>query len=279
MFYIVDMKEAAKKRLSGEWGSGILYSLGPTFIMSIVTLTTSSVFTPLVEGDSVLNIVLLITWLVLILLLGAITSFMSVNLVVKFTRYDEKIDFFLGWKPLKSFARYCGFQVLFGIVVLLVFSLVLITFFSSEIKMLLVDFDSITENDIFDMFFSFAAVYFITFIVVLVLQIKFMFVPQIIAHEEKGIFEAITDSWQLTKGNFFRLIGFYLSFTGWYILAQITYGLGLLYFMPYFTVSKVELYFALINYQVDEAKKQEETEEVLIEEEEQSTQEEDPFDV
>ncbi|MPM55386.1 hypothetical protein SDC9_102182 [bioreactor metagenome] len=51
--------------------------------------------------------------------------------------------------------------------------------------------------------------------------------------------EAIGQSKDIMRGHTGEMILFYLSFIGWYLLVPITFGLILLYLVPYFTASRL----------------------------------------
>jgi uncharacterized membrane protein len=54
-----------------------------------------------------------------------------------------------------------------------------------------------------------------------------------------GIGPAIRQSLDVMEGNGWKMIRFYLSFIGWALLIPITFGLILLYLVPYFTASRL----------------------------------------
>lgn len=55
--------------------------------------------------------------------------------------------------------------------------------------------------------------------------------------------KCISQSWKITKKRFFKIIGFNLSFIGWWLLTIYTLGLLSLYVMPYYYTSLCNLYF------------------------------------
>ena len=75
---------------------------------------------------------------------------------------------------------------------------------------------------------------------------SYWMVPYIIA-ENPGIStsRAFKISCQTTKGEKMRIFVFELSFIGWYLLCALTFGIGLIFLLPYVSASRAELYAAL----------------------------------
>ncbi len=57
---------------------------------------------------------------------------------------------------------------------------------------------------------------------------------------------AITRSSQLMKGHKMQYFWFGVSFIGWYLLALLTLGIGLLWLVPYFNTAKAAFYHELL---------------------------------
>lgn len=59
---------------------------------------------------------------------------------------------------------------------------------------------------------------------------------------ETGVIEAMNISKAITKGHRGELLGFYLSFFGWYVLEIITLGIAALWVVPYIRMSVYNFY-------------------------------------
>ncbi len=59
---------------------------------------------------------------------------------------------------------------------------------------------------------------------------------------EMGAVDAMKKSWQMTQGHKMRLFWLTLSFTGWFILSIMTFGLGLLLLSPYMGTTYAHYY-------------------------------------
>lgn len=70
--------------------------------------------------------------------------------------------------------------------------------------------------------------------------------PYIMAEDPNiGVWDAMKKSKELMVGHKFELFVFYLSFIGHFILGAITFGIWLLYIIPYFQASQVNYYLHL----------------------------------
>lgn len=75
------------------------------------------------------------------------------------------------------------------------------------------------------------------------ISIRLIFAPYIIIDQHLKVMDAIKKSWTYTRGKFWYLFFFPLSFILWYLLIIPTLFLILLYLIPYIGLSYVALYF------------------------------------
>ena len=59
---------------------------------------------------------------------------------------------------------------------------------------------------------------------------------------EIGGLEAIRRSKEMMEGHKMRFFEFWLSFLGWFILGIATFGLGMIYAVPYYRAAKANFY-------------------------------------
>ena len=79
--------------------------------------------------------------------------------------------------------------------------------------------------------------------VLLLLVVRFKFTFFVMNHRlDETAWGCIRASWRLTQKKVLRLIGFELSFIGWWILVSLTYGLILFYVLPYYNTATANLY-------------------------------------
>ncbi|MCD7854914.1 MAG: hypothetical protein LUG66_04780 [Clostridiales bacterium] len=96
----------------------------------------------------------------------------------------------------------------------------------------------------------FGTISFISAVFLVLLLAKYLFTSFILTdihnktltfdREAKGDIYALNE--RLTYGKYFDRIKFVLSFSGWFLLSLITFGLGFAFLVPYFLQSAAELY-------------------------------------
>lgn len=83
----------------------------------------------------------------------------------------------------------------------------------------------------------------IALLVLLLLSVRFKFTFFVMNHQQdETAWGCIRASWRLTQKKVLRLIGFELSFIGWWILVSFTFGLILFYVLPYYNTATANLY-------------------------------------
>jgi len=76
--------------------------------------------------------------------------------------------------------------------------------------------------------------------------LEYIFMPYIfLENDDKSPGEILAESSMITKGKKLMLFKFVLSFSGWYILGFLCFGVGILFVNPYFEMSLKELYLKL----------------------------------
>ncbi len=83
-------------------------------------------------------------------------------------------------------------------------------------------------------------------IVIIVISVKLKFVFFVMNHQtDLTAGQCIKRSWEITKGKFWKILLFELSFIGWYILVALTFGALSLYVLPYHDTACANLYLDL----------------------------------
>lgn len=97
---------------------------------------------------------------------------------------------------------------------------------------------------IYDGFILIFTILLITFIVAICLLSVYIFpiTYLLIDNDELGIFEAIDKSIKIMNGNKIEYVKLMLSFTGWYIVAILSLGIGFLWVTPYYMVTVTNYY-------------------------------------
>ncbi len=76
--------------------------------------------------------------------------------------------------------------------------------------------------------------------------IKFRFTTYLIIDKGTSIVESMKKSWELTNGNYFRILFFPFAFFFWFLLGIFTCFLGFIYVIPLMTVAHVYLYLIIL---------------------------------
>lgn len=115
-------------------------------------------------------------------------------------------------------------------------------------------------NDLFSGFRFFTTNFILNLLIVIftVLWTLLLIVPGIIAaikysmayyilndNPEIGGLEAIRRSKEMMNGHKMRFFEMWLSFLGWFILGVVTFGLGMIYAIPYYRAAKANFYLDL----------------------------------
>ncbi len=81
---------------------------------------------------------------------------------------------------------------------------------------------------------------------IVLFPVRLKFVYFVMNHKtDLSPWQCIKQSWKITKGKFWKILGTELSFIGWYLLVPITLGAINLYFRPYHDTTIANLYLHL----------------------------------
>lgn len=120
---------------------------------------------------------------------------------------------------------------------------------------------------------------------VMIITIRFSFTLYIIGDTDENLLEALKKSWTITRGNWWRLFFFPLSFLLWFFAIIFTLGLALIYVTPYIKVAHASMYNHLLKeneFIFDDGfsrKRDDLTDDSALDEKQSKFDEKDPFDV
>ena len=83
-------------------------------------------------------------------------------------------------------------------------------------------------------------------LIVIIISVRFSFTTYIIADSDLGFIEAMKKSWKISKGNWWRIVFFPISFILWLLLCIVTIGIALIYVIPYMTIAHGAFYDELL---------------------------------
>ena len=212
----VAIKNEAKRLLQGRWANAV----GAVFIFFVLA--------------EIVNYISYIIPILGIIIGIAIISYFSLS----FNKYCVKVSENIGrikysecFLDASTFFKTIGAELLVGLALIIPFiiiSIILIVI-SPELE----------------------GIFFILFLIVIILTciftvyISLSFFPLafiFIEEKEIGIIEGIKKSMNISKGVKWEYFVFLLSFIGWYLLAIITCGIGLLWLTPYYMLSTYLFY-------------------------------------
>jgi uncharacterized membrane protein len=83
-------------------------------------------------------------------------------------------------------------------------------------------------------------------LIVIIVTVRLSFTQYIIADSDLDFIEAMKKSWKISKGNWWRIVFFPLSFILWLLLSVFTIGIALIYVIPYMTIAHGAFYDELL---------------------------------
>lgn len=242
-----EIKNNAKSAMKGHIGEAILVAL----ILPIAFSMIGSFF------NSILGAVHWSIPAFLATFTNAIATYITLRMIIKIVRHKSDKIFigFLGTK--KGILSSMGFALVtmsFGLVYIFVFW-EYFTVLWDVMKLLQTDFFTSNPDAIEDWLNSiivkepsalsliFTALY---TIIILIVTVRISFTTYIIADSDLNVFEALKKSWNITRGNWWRIFFFPLSFILWIFAIIFTFGLAIIYVGPYIAIAHGALYNALL---------------------------------
>lgn len=220
-----ELKELSKSQLKGNWKVPVLAMLAYSIVMYLVSYLNDS-------ESSFVSLIGLILVLVIESWFFVAYPRLSLNL-----RENESVDFSDLSVSNKTFFKSLGFSVLVGIILIIVYMILMVTFVGGFTISVL------NANDLFEAIAPMVIAGIILWLISIVIQLAISMVPFILADkEEVGVFKSISLSIKMMKCHKWRLFIIWLSFIGWAILSILTLGIGFLWLSPYFTLTMANFY-------------------------------------
>lgn len=244
-----EVKQDAKLAMSGKMGEAILAALILPIAFSIVISTIGTGFDRINPFlTSILNP-----------FFTAVTTYFVLRIIIKISRYkhDQMFSNFFGSK--KGILASLGVAIFFAIPTIAIFAIhwdIISQFLNifadisanPELYADPVYMEEYMNNIILNYSPSIAALVatFVIGIISIIMAIRLRFAAYIVADSDLDFLSAIKNSWKYTKGNFFRILFFPLSFILWSFVVLITCGLAIIYVTPYMAIAEAALYNALL---------------------------------
>ncbi len=240
-----EIKVKAKSRIHEKFGIALAVVYVPSLIVMAITMFTSelTVFLP--------DIPELITDYIISVLLGFCAGYISLKLLIQYIRGKNEIDFKDLFKFEKEFVPFFFYRlILLGIFILCFFPIIPLIYQVYTDVMIMADSIAIEQyfessDTVLELMKGLNVVLLVLFLSLL-LMVRFQFTPYVIIHKQTGLVEGMKKSWEITRGSYFRVLFFPLSFILWILLGIITCGLGFFYVSPYMMVSNGYMYITLM---------------------------------
>lgn len=233
-----EVKQMAKNRLSGNWGSALIAVFIPLLIAIVVGIIVGLVFLAAPIVSTIAST-----------LVTAVTSFMILRMIIPFAKGKEQVDFGSSFGPGQWLTQFMLYSLIIFAVTLIVNIPVNLAFYGepfvfgadAEVQVN-------TSGQLFDTAQISSMVYsLVTSVVLWLITLKLYFTQNLIADKGLSAVDAMKTSWNLTSGNLGRLIYFQLSWIGWYLLSVLTCGLLLFYVLPYHMTADAFLYLEVLD--------------------------------
>lgn len=279
-----DIKSDARDSMKGHIGEVILAGLIMPLAFSLIFNFFNGIFE-------------FIHWSIPIFIssfTSAFSSYIVYRMLIKISRYkSDKIfnDFFGTKKGIFSSLAWGLISLLSLVVYIIIFWEYIVFFWEAFDLVQTTEYlenpeilELFINNYIFPELSTLAIIIAIVYsFIIIILSIRFSFALHIVADTNVNILEALKKSWRITKGNWWRVFFFPLSFILWAFAVTITLGLAIVYVVPYKAVSHASLYNHLLKEQGinfdDGVKREVETveDENALDNDEKQFDKEDPF--
>ena len=242
-----EIKGKAKSAMNGHIGEVILVGLILPIAFSMI-------------GSFLNGISGLAHWSIptfLQLLTNAVATYITLRMVLKIVRYkpDKIFVKFLGTK--KGILSSLGFA-LFSILISMGYIIIFWDYFAllwDLMRIMPADY-FVSDPEVFEnwandqvikdpsiLLFMISGIY---TLIVIIVSVKLSFTTYIIADTDLDFIEAMKKSWKISKGNWWRIVFFPLSFILWILLSVVTFGIALIYVIPYMTIAQGAFYNELL---------------------------------
>lgn len=216
MLLRAQLKQMSKEQLKGQWGEKALESLVMLLISLVVNAVIGLIFRT-GKNSALTSATSLITSLVTTPILFGFTEGLMKTRIGE----NPKLDIlFSKFSDFKRIAVYCVIYGVVNILVAVISSLMGRVFIIGGLLVLAIS-------------------VFMVFVYVRFSMAQYI----LIENPYTDVASAFRQSYFLTRGRTLSIIVFYLSFIGWIILGALSFGIGMLWILPYIQMAMVNLYY------------------------------------
>lgn len=234
-----EIKSIAKSKLKGRWLNIILLTLIIAIIKAISSYAIENT-----EG-AVSN---LLNMADKFLLIPAVTA-CGIIYTIKFVEENEKVSLKYAIPSLNVWGRF-----IMNVIVTMLFSIpvFLVVFLGNMLLVLSITSlhsallkGQISIDPMIAVWGVVVLIIILAFILESIVGILLFPMPYLMAEDTCSIWEAVKRSFKIMNGHRIELFAIGLSFLGWLILSILTFGIGLLWFLPYFQVTLRVYYLSI----------------------------------
>lgn len=238
-----EIRAEARKNLTGKWGKAAIATLVFSLLIYIINLVLQ--FIPVIGG-------------IVSLVISPVLSFGFLVTMMKLKR-DEEISYvgffsdgFNSFGKVWAVAGWTILKLLVPVIILIVSIIVMVIGFTMGAA------SSSSVGTILGVIGTIA--YIISLIYTVVKSYLYMLSLYIVRdNEDMTAKESVEESAKLMNGHRWAYFWLQLTFIGWAILSVFTFGIGMVWLIPYIQVSNIAFYENLAGKSSTEVKKEEET--------------------
>jgi uncharacterized membrane protein len=240
---IKEIKRESRNRVNNNFGDAFIIVFVPFFIMNALNIIFAQLSDFLPDGIE------LSTDISIQIILNIFATYMAIKLLITHVRSTDRLSFNNFFRLEKGFYSF----TLLRVVVAAILVIMLLPMWSSLSEMFttisrLVDVPAVEgyllHSDILTRIYKEAQTSALLVLLFWLLSIRFQMLPFIIVDKNVSLLEAVKISLVITKGNYFKILLFPLTYLLWLLL--IPTFIGIFYIIPLITIGYGYLYLSMI---------------------------------
>lgn len=239
------IKQLAKDRFHDRIGDGILIVIVPSLIVLVLNLIVQQIL-----GFFEPKLFFIVTSIISLLFTTA-AGYIVIKLILPFLRGEDGVKFENFFKFDKNLIPYAILRILIVLIYLAPVISLLPIYLEIQTNPILAS-DTQALQDYLESSGALVEMsnamplWGLVSLIFSLIMVRFSFTNYIIVDQKLGLLASLKKSWEITRGNYFRVLFFPLSFILWIFLGIITCGIGFLYVTPYMACSLGHMYFVLM---------------------------------
>lgn len=238
------IKKEAKERLHSNFGDAFIIIFIPFFIMNAITILTGQLIMFLPDNIE------RYADLVIQILLNIFASYMSLKMLIPYVREKERLSFNNFFKIEKGLFSFAALRILIALFFILMYLPIfpIVIEFIDTIS-IMVDINAIEyyieTSDIVPRLLAGVQITSALLLLFWLVTIRLQMIPFVIIDKEANLIQAIKISWNITKGNYFKILIFPFTYILWLLLVFTFFGI--FYIIPLVFVGYGFLYLSMVD--------------------------------